>query len=125
MAVYFQAFLVRIERSYRKQIFLLSSLLKQQRDQEQLQVLLEILIFLKAQPIHQVQEEEWLDNMEVMRLYRISRSTLYRWKIKKLLIPRRVGNRDIYLRRDLEHFFSLPTPSGTLIFMFFGGLFTF
>ena len=96
--------LFQIDRRMRSLEQLLMEILKQQRQQEQLQLLIEILTVLKAQPVHQVQQEEWLDSMEVTRLYRISRSTLYRWKCKSILKPQRMGNRDIYLRRDLEHF---------------------
>lgn len=107
MAEHFYSYIVRIERSVRKLEFLFSTLLRQQRQPEQLKVLLEILIALKSQSLREVQQEEWLDSFEVMRVYKISRSTLYRWKCKELLKPNRIGNRDIYLRRDLEHLFSM------------------
>lgn len=39
---------------------------------------------------------EWLDSFEVQKLLKISESTLYRLKKKKILVPARLGSRDYY-----------------------------
>lgn len=48
------------------------------------------------------EEEVWMDSFEVMNRYKISRSTLYRWKTQLILVPSRIGKRDLYLKADIE-----------------------
>lgn len=47
-------------------------------------------------------DEEWLDALEVQKLLKISESTLYRLKKKKILVPARLGSRDYYLADEVR-----------------------
>jgi hypothetical protein len=49
------------------------------------------------------EEEIWMDSFEVRSLFKIHRSTLYRWKTEKWLRARRVGRKDMYLKSDIEN----------------------
>lgn len=60
------------------------------------------LILIHLTQIDAEKEDEWLDSYEVMRLFNIHRSTLYRLKIEKILQPRKLGKKDLYLKSEIE-----------------------
>ncbi|MBU0695428.1 MAG: helix-turn-helix domain-containing protein [Bacteroidetes bacterium] len=105
MATPVEQHLFRIEKKLKSVELLLAELIKHQCQREIRSLLVEMLAFKKQQSVQQNYQEEWLDSYEVMRLYRISRSTLYRWKQRELLHPNKIGNRDIFLRREVERLF--------------------
>lgn len=47
-------------------------------------------------------ENTYLSPGEVCKLFRISKSTLWRWKRDKYLSPVKVGNKKLYLKSDVE-----------------------
>jgi predicted DNA-binding transcriptional regulator AlpA len=48
-------------------------------------------------------DEEWIDSVEVLKMLKISPSTLYRLrKKKKILTPARFGGRDYYLASEVR-----------------------
>lgn len=44
-------------------------------------------------------EEEWLDTVDMREKLKVSDSTLYRWRKKGLLVPRKIGSRYYYSRK--------------------------
>ncbi|WEK21640.1 MAG: helix-turn-helix domain-containing protein [Candidatus Pedobacter colombiensis] len=46
-------------------------------------------------------EEELLDNSDAKRLFKVCDQTLYRWRKKKLISTRMIGNKHYYLKADL------------------------
>lgn len=101
MAFLLRIYLSSIERKIKNLERLLLEILKQQRQAEQLKLLSELLGVLQQRPLVDHQQEEWLDSTEVMLLFKISRSTLLRWKNKGWVKPHQLGKRDYYLRRDI------------------------
>lgn len=74
-----------------------------------IRILISIEKILKAMLNHmerinlpEEEKEVWMDSYEVMQTYKISRSTLYRWKTSAVLVPSKIGKRDMYLKSDLE-----------------------
>lgn len=63
---------------------------------------LELILIHLTQIDTEKEEDEWLDSYEVMRLFNIHRSTLYRLKIEKILQPRKLGKKDLYLKSEIE-----------------------
>lgn len=66
-------------------------------------ILKEILCHLQRINPPEKAEEVWMDSLEVRNLFKIHRSTLYRWKNDKFLTSTRVGRKDMYLKSDIEN----------------------
>lgn len=65
-------------------------------------LLQDIKAILQQDVTHLAQQEVWLDSFEVMAQYKISRSTLYRWKRDAVLKPSSLGKKDMFLKSDIE-----------------------
>ncbi|MFD1629008.1 helix-turn-helix domain-containing protein [Pseudopedobacter beijingensis] len=63
---------------------------------------LELILIHLTQIDDEKEEDVWMDAYEVMQLFNIHRSTLYRWKIEKILQPRKLGKKDLYLKSEIE-----------------------
>lgn len=48
-----------------------------------------------------MEEEVWMDSCEVRDFFKIHRSTLYRWRTEALVIPKKVGKKNMYRKSDI------------------------
>jgi len=65
-------------------------------------ILNEVLCHIERINLPEKEKEIWMDSYQVRDLFKIHRSTLYRWKTEKFVRPRRVGRKDMYLKSDIE-----------------------
>jgi|GEM_PF-3209580 len=101
----------QIERAVLNIENMICTLVQINTNQEAVQALLEIVAILKEQACPKPQEV-WLDSFDVRYEYKISKSTLYRWKRDKVLTPASaIGKKDMYKKSDIEKLLNIK-PSG-------------
>ncbi len=98
----------RIERAVLNIENMICTLVEINANRETIVALLKIVAILKEQACPTPQEV-WLDSVDVRNQYKISRSTLYRWKRDKVLTPASaIGKKDMYKRSDIEKLLRKP-----------------
>ena len=85
-------------------------LVNENRNSDAMDVLTEIRDTLQ-QPPSGDKEDEWLDSYDLMQQFKISRSTLYRWKKNKVLVASCLGRKDMFRKSLIEKSLKAPQPS--------------
>ncbi len=74
---------------------ILQKLIELERAQKRIQRSLDMLL-------ERVGPKKWLDSYDVKEMFHISKSTLYRLKKEKILLPVMLGRKELYRRTDVE-----------------------
>ena len=74
---------------------ILQKLIELERAQKRIQRSLDMLLERSG-------PKKWLDSYDVKEMFHISKSTLYRLKKEKILLPVMLGRKELYRRTDVE-----------------------
>ncbi len=79
---------------------------------EEIQLRLSELLYLQKQVLTLIEhlcgkievEDEWLDNNDLCRLFKVTDKTIYRWRKQGLLKPYMIGGKCYYSKKKLSDF---------------------
>ncbi|WP_182995425.1 helix-turn-helix domain-containing protein [Pelobium manganitolerans] len=82
---------------------LMNVLIRESMTARTAEALSELTVALQRLPKETNDENEvWFDSYDLMKHYKISRTTLYRWRKNKLLTPSYLGQKYMFKKSDIE-----------------------